>query len=710
MRATDSFRRGLIWLLPLAAFALYLHTQGSTLVPYRDAGEMATSVTRLGVLHPPGYPLYTLVGHLFTRLPLANPAYRLNLLSAVAMAGTWAMLLLLGVELIGAPAAGVMTALGVVSFQFWTHALVSEMYTLNLLAIAAVLWLLERRQFNAAALVFGLGMGARMDIVLCGPAFAALFFSRVDRAERSRRLAQGIGFFLLGASVFLYLLLRARQQPLWNWGDPSTFERFWASIVRRSYGGTLDLLSKSYGAGENFASELRLYLKHLGRDFTLASFPCALIGMANLWRERRAWFWAVAIGWLAAGPLFIYLGNLPPNPHAVAIMEASYLSPDLFYLLAIGAGIAALRPWPYAFGGAIALLGILIVAQGTRFYPALSRRNNWIAADFIHNVFYAVPEPSVVVAHSDVPIFSLFYGQGVYPGFKWRVPVAQGLSASPWYQVMMQRQMPKLQVASFLQAADWDAMAKANPGWSIYGTPDTDWPPELYPRMVSAGLLLQFLPRGARSIVTSETLLNEYGVYRGRYRYDAYHEFFTPELIEEYAKAWMDWGRLLLRSNQADAAIEAFLHALALKPDMPYAAFQLGYIYFSRNDLARADYYYHWCTDNFQRMDSQAEAWKALPNVRQGVRQDEAQAIAHWGVIQERTGDPERAAGLYQQALRVDPACADARYNLAVLYWRAQRWQDVVDQLRALSAAHPDDPRWRTYLPQALQRLNGKTK
>ena len=73
-------------------------------------------------------------------------------------------------------------------------------------------------------------------------------------------------------------------------------------------------------------------------------------------------------------------------------------------------------------------------------------------------------------------------------------------------------------------------------------------------------------------------------------------------MIEEYAKAWMEWGQLLTRSHQEAAAEEAFRKALSYKPDMPYAAFQLAYIYFMRNDIDRADYYYHWSVDNFHSM------------------------------------------------------------------------------------------------------------
>src|SRR5207245_1551324 len=144
------------------------------------------------------------------------------------------------------------------------------------------------------------------------------------------------------------------------------------------------------------------------------------------------------------------------------------------------------------------------------------------------------------------------------------------------------------------------------------------------------------------------------------YRYDAHRDFFSPELIEEYANAWMEWGKLLLRSHQEAAAVDAFTHALALKPEMPYPAFQIGFIYFQQGKWDRADFYYRWCVESFRRMSRNADAWKSFPEIRAGLHRDQAQAMAHWGVIQERLGSPDRAIRLYREALEVDPACADA--------------------------------------------------
>src|ERR1051325_5016409 len=72
----------------LLSLLSYLFTLAPTIVG-GDSGELVTAVATLGVPHPPGYPLYCLLGHLFTLLvPFGSVAYRVNLFSAVAAAAT----------------------------------------------------------------------------------------------------------------------------------------------------------------------------------------------------------------------------------------------------------------------------------------------------------------------------------------------------------------------------------------------------------------------------------------------------------------------------------------------------------------------------------------------------------------------------------------------------------------------------------------------
>ena len=57
-----------------------------------DGGDLVAAAWNLGVPHPTGYPTYTLLAWLFTRLPVGVVAYRVNLLSAACAAGTVGLL------------------------------------------------------------------------------------------------------------------------------------------------------------------------------------------------------------------------------------------------------------------------------------------------------------------------------------------------------------------------------------------------------------------------------------------------------------------------------------------------------------------------------------------------------------------------------------------------------------------------------------------
>jgi hypothetical protein len=52
--------------------------------PFWDSGEFIATSYVLGIPHPPGTPLYVLIGKLFTLLPIGGIAARVNYLSALA--------------------------------------------------------------------------------------------------------------------------------------------------------------------------------------------------------------------------------------------------------------------------------------------------------------------------------------------------------------------------------------------------------------------------------------------------------------------------------------------------------------------------------------------------------------------------------------------------------------------------------------------------
>ena len=135
-------------------FALVLGVYIPTLflgVPGGDSGELVAEACGLGVPHPPGYPLYTLLGHAFIKtVPLGTPAWRLNLMCSI-FGGLAAVFIALSVEshlrgasmlhharLPGGAAAGVLYAC---SPLVWQYSVGSEVFALNNFFAALVVYL-----------------------------------------------------------------------------------------------------------------------------------------------------------------------------------------------------------------------------------------------------------------------------------------------------------------------------------------------------------------------------------------------------------------------------------------------------------------------------------------------------------------------------------------------------------------------------------------
>ncbi|MDR2734910.1 MAG: DUF2723 domain-containing protein [Spirochaetota bacterium] len=139
----------------LVSFGVYLFTMTPELCT-GDSGELTTAMYNLGAAHPPGTPLFTMIGKIFIYLPIGSVAYRVNLMAAFFGALTAAFLFLLLFRLLhrGAEESVCMrdrliALAGSLFFAFsmtmWGEAIVAEKYTLNaffapVLLLAALVW------------------------------------------------------------------------------------------------------------------------------------------------------------------------------------------------------------------------------------------------------------------------------------------------------------------------------------------------------------------------------------------------------------------------------------------------------------------------------------------------------------------------------------------------------------------------------------------
>ncbi|HWI45942.1 MAG TPA: DUF2723 domain-containing protein [Rubrobacter sp.] len=274
---------------------LYIGTLAPTVLPYGtpdtlDSPMLQTEVTVLGVGHPTGYPTYMMLTHLFTYLPIGDPAYRVNLASAVYGVAAVFAVYLAGLRLGGRAVAAAAGALAFgLSGTFWSQAVIAEVYTLEALLVALVILFLlawrdrgDGRYLLLCAFVIGLSLTHHLTSVLLVPA-ALVFVFLTDRRVFSRTglMLKSLGFFLLGLIPLLYLPIRALMHAPLNEADPSTLWRFLLLVTGGSFLAESSEKERQCSPSSLALADPAIKLQLLG-DHLLGQFPLFLIAVGAL--------------------------------------------------------------------------------------------------------------------------------------------------------------------------------------------------------------------------------------------------------------------------------------------------------------------------------------------------------------------------------------------------------------------------------------------
>jgi hypothetical protein len=425
----------------LIAFALYALTLKPS-VPTGDSGELIAAAYVLGVAHPPGYPLYTLLGHLATMLPGGSPALRMNLLSGLFDAAAVSVVFLTVYRLV-APAAGrrwlplVAGAVGalVLAFSslFWAYSVVAEVFALDnlfaaLLLLVGIEW--SRRPERVRLLwlfmlLFGLALCNQQTIALFVPAFAVLAWrgwKRLPRRLSPRQLGIAAGAFVVGLLPYLYLPLAASQDPALNWGDPTTLHRFVTQVTRGNYGSTSLVVGGTPGSATRNVDMLFSSLAH---GFAYLGLALAAAGLWWAWRHRRAEGVALLVAFAVAGPAFMaYTRTSFPDELTKGVVARFYILPSIPLAILVGLGAwwllqaadrlrrPALRPG-LAAGMAAAALLALPAAAAAAHYSAEDQSGNRVALDYAKDLLEPLPPHALLLMRGDEDLTSVLYAQNV---------------------------------------------------------------------------------------------------------------------------------------------------------------------------------------------------------------------------------------------------------------------------------------------------------
>ncbi|MBI2790015.1 MAG: DUF2723 domain-containing protein [Elusimicrobia bacterium] len=398
---------GSVALVFLAAFGFFLSGASPSIAP-RDSADMASAALTLGVAHPPGYPLYSVLGHLWlTVFPWGNPAYRLAVLSCLAAAGA-VFFLFLSVRRRHGVWAG-LTGAAVLAFSapLWKFALIQEKYSVHACFVAVLFYLSEGesgdfwRRARLSGLVAGLGLVNHQSLLFFLPGFLLLWRSECRRfnASLGSVLAAAVPCSLAGLSLYAFLWVR-----LGSLGAALSV------ALRSQYGaGTLSAqLARPFtpdGAVRLFAWSLKTWA--LAVSIPAAAAACA--GAFLSWREDRDRAAGLLLAALLSGPLFVVLARFDAsNWVARSVLEPAFLVPALAAAVFAGAAVSRL--------GRLAPAGLALAAAALLLRsPVPERRDDFLAYDYARNLRRAVPPAANLLVSGDTALFGLRWLEAASP-------------------------------------------------------------------------------------------------------------------------------------------------------------------------------------------------------------------------------------------------------------------------------------------------------
>jgi hypothetical protein len=585
------------WLGALAvtlfAGTLYFFTAARDIV-VGDTPELITAAVTLGVAHAPGYPLFTILGHVFSLIPLGSIPFRVNLLSVVCDSLTISVVYLIAARLVPSRIAAAIAALTLAgNAVFWEWSLAAEVFPLNnllaaLLILLLVMWHQEPARTGAliaAFFVAGLALTNQQIIVLLGPAFCLVLWQR--RAilfAQPRLLAIGAIAFTVGLLPYAYVPWASAHHPAHNWGNVSSFHDLIRLIMRRSYGSTRLVNTPGYTGGPPWPRLAALFV-----SFGWVSGLLISAGMIEAYRSRRWYFWFTLIAFVFAGPFFIWITNLNLGtaPSAVFVLQRFCLLPlvVLAPLLAFGVLLFAeivARCLPVLSTVSLRLIAaaclLAIGVSVSMNYRRLDQSRNFIARQFGEDVFALARPHSILLVTGDGFAFPLIYLQKVEHARSDVILVVLPTLLGEWYARQLRAEHPDL-VIPFdrydRQTKNLKTLVEANAERTVAfaGTLGDDhsldqdyWP-------YQQGLLTVIMPKSRD--VALETVLAENEQLLSRCHPPApgtaKMNTFEADIISIYTYPALRLGDLCERAGLKAEARAWYARALAINPQFSQA-------------------------------------------------------------------------------------------------------------------------------------------
>lgn len=410
----------------LTIISVYIWTMPRTVV-LEDDGLFIMAAYFNGVAHPPGYPLYTLLAHMSTWVPLGSIASRVHLLSGLFAASACVILWVIAFRLFRekVPAYATTLCFGF-SLTLWSQSIIAEVYTLNVLFVSIIflncLLLIEtgknqhfRQKLNCLFFLYGIALTNHWPLlVLSTPMFIALLWPK--RREVMKGASGSMPYLLAGLLPYLWMLIRSSMDiEISFYGPIESWKDFWFYISRQGYHD----IDFSPSAGWADRGYFILYsVAETARQFGPAGPVFILGGMIyQFFVLKKNVILALFLGYLGSTVVLICLLGFDYDLLHRAIFRVYPLVSYLCASIWMGTGIVAIsRCCIYLGKGTIEkkipVLGFTMLVSLTTFasnLPENYRSNDFWARDYARTILDSLPADAILFISTDVNVGPIGY-------------------------------------------------------------------------------------------------------------------------------------------------------------------------------------------------------------------------------------------------------------------------------------------------------------
>ena len=401
-----------------------------------DSGELVTAAYTWSIAHPPGYPLYMLLGGILSHaIPVLTVAWRMGLLSSLPMAVSiffvWKTIFILTKSKTGA-------TLGSVCYGFlypvWLYGIVPEVFGLFSLFSALILYLfvffLETKKtiyVFLCAFFSGLSLTHHhLILLLLFSMSMSLFYSyKKLLISQIKNIWKLLTLFFLGFCVYIYAPIASSKYPALDWEHPANLMGLFRLITRASYG----TFKASYGTGESLVDRglnLLTLWQYILKDFMFIGIIFFFIGSYMLWKKKRPYAFFFLTYFLWQFFYFFYAGFTLTSDFALGTLERFFIIPYQIFSICIGVGVWGLLDMLKFFWRShkseihipfigiqtiVVLLALVIPLQSIKhsYGPLKALQHDTTLEKLADDIFKSTPEGSIVNLTDDTSIFAVFY-------------------------------------------------------------------------------------------------------------------------------------------------------------------------------------------------------------------------------------------------------------------------------------------------------------